>query len=429
MSRWTAPIIVVVLSAVLGLAWLFWPASKETAPTPPKTEVAAAQRGPEHPMDVPAHAPAIAPATARGGLHGEVVDADGKPIAGANIAWRDAAAKDGTAGRVSFVSSDAAGKFDIGAEGPFNWDVSVGAADHTDAHATVASLEGAWVTQKFTLAGGEDVIGTVEDLAGKPIAGAKVAVHRCKPGLKCVDSPLTQTGPDGRFETKELERGISDLVVTADKKQTLRTQVRAPDRAVKLVMQDKAVASGRVVDGSGAPVSDAQILIEGPLGEDAVPAARDAANNNGDFKVLIDGPGKYRLTALAAKPDGTSTGAGVQEVDIGPGGVGGITLKVEAGLDIGGVVLAPKGNPVPGATVFAARPGDPDLEGQRHRIDQGQEPARSKAVTAQNGTFSLRGLTPGTYQVWATTQEGSSPSMAIVAGASNATLQMDSTRR
>jgi RNA polymerase sigma-70 factor, ECF subfamily len=251
--------------------------------------------------------------------------------------------------------------------------------------------------------------------AGRPVAGAIVALHSQLTAAGLHAPAQRTTGSDGGFDFGP--RPAAEYQVTAE----------APDRVPVIAHVDAA-------DPASAPPPDKLELVLYACGAALVGTIYDASGGviagarvrrDGLAGASTDERGAYRLCLRR----------GPNEVEIGADGYGAVVL----GIDIQGeqrrdVVLVPEGaisvrvvrgddaTPVAGAAVFAG-----PAEWGRDRPQQG------RAVTGGDGRARIAGLVPGPYRVYgfADGMQASSPASAVaeVGTATEVVLRMDSTAR
>ncbi len=198
---------------------------------------------------------------------GRVIDEAGKPIAGARVTAASASEpfpvidprRDG-------VLTGADGAFTIPALAAGSYRLTASDAAHAAATSTPIVLDGKSPRGGFELvmSGGGAIRGIVTDTAGQPIAAADVRVV----SRGHVDwRPRRQafTGDDGRFEITGLARRAVEIVVWHP---SGSSAIVPADLATKreheltIALEITGAISGRVVDRSGEPVGDAQVLAE-----------------------------------------------------------------------------------------------------------------------------------------------------------------------
>ncbi len=179
---------------------------------------------------------------------------------------------------------------------------------------------------------------------------------------------------------------------------------------VAIVLARGRIAAPHVVDARGRPVAHAWVSAQSVVERDGERSVERGA--------ISDAAGVARLVGLVdglrwrlevRPPEDRLDLRYVQVEDWRPSDD---AVVVTAALVVTGVVRDPRGRPVPGAHVTAAREGN----------DQGSVKTRS------DGTFSLGGLEEGEVVLRASLsgqEAGESPPVTAVAGAENVTLVLD----
>ena len=226
------------------------------------------------------------------------------------------------------------------------------------------------------------------------------------PGLFVARAP---TEADGYFEIPGVEPG--SYMVAALGEETLPnftgTGVDVEDGDVEdvLVVMDRGVTiRGRVEPPSAATVSIA-IEPEG-MGMSGVLSAmsnafvRTRASAAGTFELHPVGPGD--LTVQAEAEDGSR---GEIDVEVGEDGVEELVIRLEPRAQISGRVVDAHGKPVSDAKVVATRV-DGDAP-QKMSLSVADNPMiGGGAPTGEDGSFALRGLDPGEYEVSVNPKKG-----------------------
>jgi len=194
----------------------------------------------------------------------------------------------------------------------------------------------------------------------------------------------------GRYRVSVTCAGIDaasahpDVVVAAD----------APPAEQRWVVGGrKATIRGTVRSASGAPVAHATVRAEARAWEGGQPAAWGtftSSEPDGTFQLRRIRGGTYELKALAADHP-TTTDPVV--VTVSEGEVATADIRLDAGGDVAGDVVDQRGQPVANMFVQAQRTG----EGRRGDVVMGG--GGHESLTGQDGSFLLRGLRPGSYQL------------------------------
>lgn len=243
-------------------------------------------------------------------------------------------------------------------------------------------------------AGGTVVSGTVSDVGGGPIAGARVTGAKDgMPDLSGRPEYVTTTNADGKYEIT-LPPGSFNLDASHDD-YTSRHQnieVESAPLTVDFQLVPGAVIRGQVVArDSGKGVPGAMVASEGGRG------GRDGvvlADEDGNFTLRSLGSGVVELVAMGrgyASADPTTVAVGIGEQ------VEGIRVLVDRAYSISGRVVR-KGKPdegIPGITLGA-------FSIAAKTFGLALEPS------AQDGSFEIIGVKPASYMLGAI-GEGSVP--------------------
>jgi RNA polymerase sigma-70 factor (ECF subfamily) len=197
-------------------------------------------------------------------IEGEVVDADGQPVAGADI-WLSSTQGQGSPGYVA-TRANAEGRFVYAALSP-TWDIWATAPGqgcsfvHRDANPTLVSRP------RLVLTGPAlSLRGAVVDGAGQPVAGATVGVFPRKKttvpaGSGFLPPQYEVASRDGRFAFAHLPRGRFFAVVRDTRHCACLEELELvePDQLVQLVLdREGATIRGRV---SVPPDPDASLVV------------------------------------------------------------------------------------------------------------------------------------------------------------------------
>lgn len=267
------------------------------------------------------------------------------------------------------------------------------------------------VVQDFSLLRGATASGKVSDSTGNPVAGATV-------GPSFASGRKATSGEDGRFLLTGLPVERS-LIINAEaegyvtgRSETLRFESGESFDGLEIVLSRGGTVVGKVVRADGTPAAEATVRLV-PLARQGGVARLPSAKSGPDGQFTIEAvlPGDHRASAtLRGTLGGSAEVTGVTE----DGVVGGIVIKLGAADSITGTVTDPAGKPIARAQV-SARPVDP-IPGGRYVS------ARSK----EDGTFSLDGLSPGTYHVGVRSARGGpeAASVQVASGTEDVRLTM-----
>jgi uncharacterized GH25 family protein len=330
---------------------------------------------------------------------GVVLDAEGKPVAGATVTLLGAGQGERALHPIEdhFVS-DAQGEVHFHAQ-----DDALLEARHPAKGAARARMAGpALISHRLTfkLAAGDEVAhlgterisGKVVDADGAPVAGVLVEAHPKHEGMHESTSASGQATSDasGRFAIEGLDPGPHELAARHTGYATATADaVTAGTTDVVLDLRRGGTLSGRVVEAAGGVALPAFNVIvarrDGPVKEIPV-TTRAVVDAEGRFTVPDLGPGDYRVRATAvghapSSPfDVTLAGvtAGPVEIHLGRGG----KLK-------GKLVEAQGGAPIQGARVSIESSLDSSTA----------SPALVNTLTNEQGDFELVGIPPGDRSV------------------------------
>ena len=322
---------------------------------------------------------------------GKVIDDAGKPVVGAKV----------SAGAESWGVSDESGDADVitNATGEFQIPaLSAGThrltaidGEHAPAWSTPITIKDAPITGVvITMKSGGTLAGTVTDTAGKPVAFASVqVVGKGQDAWMNMTPRHATTDRLGAFKLGGLARVKLQARAEAETAASNIAEVDLSDKLavtdLKLVLDVSGQITGIVVDDTGAPVPEVQVsafpdILGGASMDGLALAGMTATTTDGGGAFVISGlpEGAYRLRAMR-----TRSGWG----DWGQGGT-----AAKAGDKDVKVVL-----PAPGVLTgkVAITGGSGDGIPKIASVQVGQKPP----TPLIEGEFTVRDLTPGTYDV------------------------------
>lgn len=237
-------------------------------------------------------------------ISGRVLDESGKPVGGARVVATNASEplpvvdprRDG-------VLSGADGAFSIPSVSAGTWRLTATAGDRAPVTSVPLSVDGQHARSgvELVLSAGAVVHGTVVDATGAPVAGAQIAVV----ARGFVDwRPRRQafSDADGTFAITGLARRAVEVVAWHDSGASAIAAVdlvATRDATVKLALDIRGELSGTVVDRTGQPVGDAQVIAEPDWTGGT--ADRAAWSVRGVQQAVTDQAGAFHFAGL---PDG-----------------------------------------------------------------------------------------------------------------------------
>lgn len=197
-------------------------------------------------------------------------------------------------------------------------------------------------------------------------------------------SSRSVSGPDGRFRIRALGPGhYKPEAVTPNRWGTARASVllglAESVHDVRIEVHPSFSLRGRVLRGE-AGCADATVLVVGRTFLDT-----RTATSNAEGDVQLEGlfPDTYEVTVTC--PDAVERDDGkVPDVVVKDADVAGLVWRFDVGLTLRGTVFDEQGRGVGGARVLARS------EDERHGAE---------AETGTDGTFTVRGLEPGRYEL------------------------------
>ncbi|MGO9114375.1 MAG: beta strand repeat-containing protein, partial [Thermoguttaceae bacterium] len=256
---------------------------------------------------------------------------------------------------------------------------------------SVTSLDGTAVTANLQLAYAAMVTGTLTDGSGNPITDGTVLLYQSGQAIA-----NAQTNAAGVYTFLIIQPGTFDLAALASEG-TFGVVTGLVVNAGSAVTQNFQTGSGTLaisVNDGGQPVTGDSVAVEAivdgaltVIGQTTV-----AADGTASFSGLA--AGNY---TVAVADDNGDAGSGT--VSVSAGGSANTNVSLAAQATVVGTITDSSANPLSGATVLF------QLSTNLQQV--------SAAITAADGTYSIVGLAPGTYDVTvfangylATTQAG-----------------------
>lgn len=203
------------------------------------------------------------------------------------------------------------------------------------------------------------LVGRVVQPDATPVDSARVTVSRDG------ESHHTETDAEGRFQFEELTSGSWRAVANSPHHDPSAPTPIEAEREITLELQPGAVIAGRVVDHNRRAVDEFSVAVEflEIHGEDHQHARRldpvEVRDRRGRFEVGPVPQGRYRLVVDVDDAPGVVTEP--VEVDTGRATIGPVTIELDAGTEVAGVVRdAHEGSPIEGARVIHDDPSAED---------------------------------------------------------------------
>jgi RNA polymerase sigma factor (sigma-70 family) len=292
------------------------------------------------------------------------------------------------------MTSDEQGRFDFGEQAPREYSLGATLPGRLAAIRHVDLRDPGFADVELVLGEcGSGLYGKVTDASGTPIQGAQVL----REGVVG-----TETDEGGNYELCALATAalVAELrvVVRADGFGTIVLPMAPVGRTHRdFVLAPEASISGRVVDASGAPVSDARVTISLTAPEASVAPERGVS-----ISTMTESDGAFRLGGLAA-------GEYTVSASSGSGVASGVNVELEA-TDTRNIELRMSATGVlRGRVVFQGRPIAAVSVAAGDQV----------AVSQVDGSFVLARVPVGDVELKTTPYRRTSGSIHIVAGDRN----------
>jgi len=350
-------------------------------------------------------------------LSGRVVDAEGKPVPGAQVlvTWRIRSALQIVLTDLHAVP-ETEQRLETDSSGRFRFE-GLEAGEKTLLARAPSGAEGGR-TSVLVSAAAEDVgdvvlpgrgvlAGKVVWVGGEPLPGARVfAAPRFNPLVRSVT-----TGPDGSFRFEWLDPGenqvLGVLVPGMPVHLVENLELGQEDILVEFPLAGRL--SGRVVAAGGAPVARFEVQAQmtsfaHPMLSFVMAAVYKALgptafeSERGEFALPPLAPGSYvvRVTAAGHAP-GVASGVVVES-----GKTTEVRVELGAGVTASGEVTRASGEGLEGARLFLFPEGRIAPEADVEVLDDVTDDRMPEGLSGADGTFTLPMQSPGRYDLVAT---------------------------
>ncbi len=263
---------------------------------------------------------------------------------------------------------------------------------------------------------GGQITGRVLDEGGAPVAGATLKASGQRGMMFGGRSPEREavSDNDGAFELRGLSAGKYSVAATLEGWRGGKTDERVEVEdgmtltGTLVTMVRGLSITGTVAMPDGAPAEGARVRLEqarASSGEDGGRRGFWGGRNRGPERkeTTTDGAGNFRFDALTesavrvvATAEVTGDDAALTELvaiaeDVEPGASKPVELALRATLTLSGLVIDDAGEPVTEFEIRAAREGYTSRSGAGDGV--------RKAISAEDGRFSVAGLSAGTWTV------------------------------
>ncbi|RKH63545.1 carboxypeptidase-like regulatory domain-containing protein [Corallococcus llansteffanensis] len=337
-----------------------------------------------------------------GFLEGTVRDDAGKSLAGARIR-ASRMGPEGYAGHGQALT-DATGHYRLGPLPRQTLFIRASAAQYLDAETTLHPFHPDTDPLDFTLTRAFSVEGLVVDDEGHPLSGMEVRLQEGSPSERAQNAHRMRTGRSdeaGRFVVETGSAGPGWLEVFHPSFLGGKLAVDIPSREVRMVLHRGASVSVTVLGAAGAPLHGVPVTLW--KREERGFAERTGVTDE-QGRVTLRGvrPGGYVVEALLrsrALDQHASRPLDVTEEEVPE-----VSLRLEEGRTLRGLVVNTRGQPLAGVAVRAAVPQgdapryrdrepDPDVD----RYDSYDEERPEGVLTDAEGRFTLRHLSAPRY--------------------------------
>jgi hypothetical protein len=272
----------------------------------------------------------------------------------------------------------------------------------------------------FTLERAASVLGTVVDTDGRPLARIGIALlftGRTRHG-NTVEQVLSDE--EGRFALDPARPGDYLLQIRDDSVLSEQLPVQAPAEGIRWVLRRGGSVSGTFTDPQGIPLDRGSVVLW-DLGEIGGAGGRAEVDEAGRFLLRAVRPGRYMVEATL--PAASVSRSTALSIEVKEGEQVEVSLQLEPGRTLSGVVVDGAGQPVAGALIRASPSSVPPWrrdDGYLEILDDAPADVRS----GPDGRFTLNHLVAEAYDVSASKEGHRAPGEATRVGAGTSEVRL-----
>lgn len=246
------------------------------------------------------------------------------------------------------------------------------------------------------------ITGRVTDASGLPVQGASIIATQQQSALDYRCTAETEAGQDGAFIVEDIGEGRYHLYAQCDGfSPEQRNNITAGTTNVSIEMKPQGAVSGLVTDeATGKPVFDFTITVLRPTRGSNPPGrtrvVKQFETTDGSFTLGGLDPRSYLLEARAR---GYAPSLSAEFPVVRGEMAVGVEVKMNYGGSVSGRVLGSDKKPVVGVMVSINPNESKNLPILRmfEALGGGQKPRRTR--TAEDGSFAIKLVVPGIYQI------------------------------
>ncbi|MCY1043826.1 hypothetical protein OV208_21075 [Corallococcus sp. bb12-1] len=337
-------------------------------------------------------------------LQGIVRDDVGRPIEGARLSVTRIMEDEGPSEGGQTVT-DASGHYQLGALLAVRTHLIAQADRYLDDLVIIPSLDTDTGPVDFTLTRAISVEGVLVDEEGQPLANKMLRLRQGSSADPQQGAELAETRTDdaGRFSLDARTGGPGWLDVQDPDFLPERLAVTIPSQEVRMVMRRGASVAVTVRNAAGAPLDDLEVTLWRRDARNRIECRR-TTDEQGRATLRGLKPGPYVVEAVKMTRDVDQRAS--RALDIVEGENPEVTLRMEEGRTLRGIVVDTRGQPLAGAAIRAQVPDGDTPHYRANTTDDyayaldGLETNDPKGVlTDDEGRFTLRHLSERRYEL------------------------------